>query len=72
MTVMTYAPPECRACGCTDDVVCPSGCAWVDPILDPEPEAGDLCSACLATLVAAMPDPDGEEWRDEPLEGGAA
>jgi len=28
---------QCRRCGCTDAVACPSGCFWVAP---------DLCSSC--------------------------
>lgn len=36
----------CRNCGCTAMQACPGGCAWVDPLDDPEGR-GDLCSACL-------------------------
>lgn len=33
--------PSCRVCGCTDEAACFGGCSWV-----PDPEGGDLCSAC--------------------------
>lgn len=31
----------CRACGCSDDDACPTGCYWV---------ARDLCSTCVVRL----------------------
>lgn len=36
-----HLDPACRICGCTDEQACPAGCSWA-----PDPEGGDLCSAC--------------------------
>ncbi len=40
----------CRICGCTEDRACPGGCWWV-----PDPEMGDLCSACAGPMDAIEP-----------------
>lgn len=32
-------PPTCRVCGCTEDLACPGGCAWIS--MDPP-----TCSSC--------------------------
>ncbi|MEU1813234.1 hypothetical protein [Micromonospora aurantiaca (nom. illeg.)] len=40
--------PRCRICGCTEDRACPGGCFWV-----PDPQMGDLCSACPVDLDQA-------------------
>jgi hypothetical protein len=37
---------RCRVCGCTEDQVCPGGCAWAD-----DPEMGDLCSRCVGAIL---------------------
>ncbi|HWU23772.1 MAG TPA: hypothetical protein VN088_19695 [Nocardioides sp.] len=37
----------CRVCGCTETAACPGGCHWV-----PDPQMGDLCSACALRAAA--------------------
>lgn len=50
-----FEVPTCRVCGCTDEAACPSGCCWV-----PDPEGGDLCSACAVDDGGQLRDDDGE------------
>lgn len=40
-------PRSCEVCGCTDDLACEGGCAWVATDVD-------ICTACAATLEPAI------------------
>jgi len=44
------AERACRVCGCTEDNACEGGCSWV-----PDPDGGDLCSACAERLEIELP-----------------